>query len=422
MFRISAITHVCRVICMQLRYGFRLYPAPGQRAALARAFGCARVVFNDAVRAREDAHAAGRSFPTAAELSRTLITQAKRTAERSWLGEVSAVVLQQALRDADMAYRNFFASRKGERKGPRLGAPKFKSRKDARQSVRFTANARWSLTPGGRLNLPKIGEVRVKWSRALPCVPSSVTVIKDAAGRYFASFVIDTDPAADLQRMPDAEASVGIDLGLSHFAVLSDGTKVDSPRFLRRAEKKLKKAQRELSRKQKGSKNREKARRKAARAHAKVADARREFHHQLSTRLIRENQAVAVEDLAVSGLARTHLAKSVHDAGWSQFVDMLEYKAQRYGRTFVKIGRFEPTSQVCSTCGHRDGPKPLHVREWTCTACGTVHDRDHNAAKNVKTAAGLAVTACGAPVRPEPVLAQREETGSHGSPPDTHAA
>jgi len=379
-------------------------------------------VFNDAVRAREDAHAAGRSFPTAAELSRTLITQAKRTAERSWLGEVSAVVLQQALRDADMAYRNFFASRKGERKGPRLGAPKFKSRKDARQSVRFTANARWSLTPGGRLNLPKIGEVRVKWSRALPCVPSSVTVIKDAAGRYFASFVIDTDPAADLQRMPDAEASVGIDLGLSHFAVLSDGTKVDSPRFLRRAEKKLKKAQRELSRKQKGSKNREKARRKAARAHAKVADARREFHHQLSTRLIRENQAVAVEDLAVSGLARTHLAKSVHDAGWSQFVDMLEYKAQRYGRTFVKIGRFEPTSQVCSTCGHRDGPKPLHVREWTCTACGTVHDRDHNAAKNVKTAAGLAVTACGAPVRPEPVLAQREETGSHGSPPDTHAA
>ena len=422
MFCIWAITHVCRVICVQLRYGFRLYPAPGQRAALARAFGCARVVFNDAVRAREDARAAGRPFPTAAELSRTLITQAKRTAERSWLGEVSAVVLQQALRDADMAYRNFFASRKGERGGPKLGAPKFKSRKDARQSVRFTANARWSLTPGGRLNLPKIGEVRVKWSRALPCVPSSVTVIKDAAGRYFASFVIDTDPAADLQRMPDAEASVGIDLGLSHFAVLSDGTKVDSPRFLRRAEKKLKKAQRELSRKQKGSKNREKARRKAARAHAKVADARREFHHQLSTRLIRENQAVAVEDLAVSGLARTHLAKSVHDAGWSQFVDMLEYKAQRYGRTFVKIGRFEPTSQVCSTCGHRDGPKPLHVREWTCTACGTVHDRDHNAAKNVKTAAGLAVTACGAPVRPEPVLAQRDETGSHGSPPDAHAA
>ncbi|MER5227918.1 RNA-guided endonuclease InsQ/TnpB family protein [Streptomyces flaveus] len=407
---------------MQLRYGFRLYPTPGQRIALARAFGCARVVFNDAVRAREDARAAGRPFPSAAELSRTLITQARQSAERAWLGEVSAVVLQQSLRDAEAAYRNFFASLKGQRKGPRLGAPKFKSRKDARQSIRFTANARWSITPAGRLNLPKIGQVRVTWSRTLPTLPSSVTVIKDAAGRYFASFVIDTDPAADLQRMPDAEASIGIDLGLTHFAALSDGTKIDSPRFLRRAEKKLRKAQRELSRKQKGSKNREKARRKLARAHAQVTDARREFHHQLSTRLIRENQAVAVEDLAVNALARTRLAKSVHDAGWSQFVHMLEYKAKRYGRTFVKVGRFEPTSQVCSTCGAKDGPKPLHVREWACPACGMVHDRDHNAAKNVKQAAGLAVAACGAPVRPEPVLAQRDEAGSHGSPPDARAA
>ncbi|MEU9364472.1 RNA-guided endonuclease TnpB family protein [Streptomyces avermitilis] len=407
---------------MQLRYSFRLYPQPGQRIALAKAFGCARVVFNDAVRAREDARAAGKPFPKAAELSRTLITQAKRTAERAWLGGVSAVVLQQSLRDVEAAYHNFFASLTGERKGPKLGAPRFKSRKDPRQSIRFTANARWSLTPAGRLNLPKIGEVRVKWSRTLPAVPSSVTVIKDVADRYFASFVIDTDPAADLERMPHADQSIGVDLGLTHFAVLSDGTKIDSPRFLRRAEKKLKKAQRKLSRKQKGSKNREKARLKVARAHAHVADARREFHHQLSTRLIRENQAIAVEDLAVKGLARTRLAKSVHDAGWSQFVGMLEYKAKRYGRTFVKTGRFEPTSQVCSTCGHHDGPKPLAVREWTCTACGSVHDRDHNAAKNVKQAAGLAVTACGAPVRPDPLLAQREETGSHGSPPDARAA
>ncbi|MFJ8106476.1 RNA-guided endonuclease InsQ/TnpB family protein [Streptomyces sp. NPDC096132] len=407
---------------MQLRYGFRLYPQPAQRVALAQAFGCARVVFNDAVRAREDARAAGKPFPKAAELSQKLITQAKRTAERAWLGGVSAVVLQQSLRDAEAAHRNFIASLKGERKGPKLGAPKFKSRKDRKQSIRFTANARWSITPAGRLNLPKIGEVRVRWSRPLPVAPSSVTVIKDASGRYFASFVIDTDPAADLERMPRADQSIGIDLGLTHFAVLSDGTKIDSPRFLRRAEKKLKKAQRELSRKQRGSKNREKARLKVARAHAQVADVRREFHHQLSTKLIRENQAVAVEDLAVKGLARTRLAKSVHDAGWSQFVNMLAYKAARYGRTFVRIGRFEPTSQVCSACGHNDGPKPLDVREWTCSACGTVHDRDHNAAINVKQAAGLAVTACGAQVRPEPVLAQRDEAGSHGSPSDARAA
>ena len=407
---------------MQLRYSFRLYPDPGQQRALARAFGCARVVFNDAVRAREEARAAKQPFPKAAELSKRLITEAKQTVERSWLGEVSAVVLQQSLRDVETAYRNFFASLKGDRKGPKMGAPHFKSRKDKRQSIRFTANARWNITDKGHLNLPKIGAVKVKWSRTLPTTPSSVTVIKDAAGRYFASFVIDTDPAADAARMPETDRTIGIDLGLTHFAVLSDGTKIDSPRFLRRAEKKLKKTQRELSRKQKGSKNREKARLKVARAHAKVSDARHEFHHQLSTQLISENQGIAVEDLSVAGLARTRLAKSVHDAGWASFVGMLKYKAARYGRTLVTIGRFEPTSRTCSTCGVKDGPKPLNVREWTCAACGTVHDRDHNAAINVKTAAGLAVSACGAPVRPGAIPAQREETGSHGFPTQARAA
>ncbi|MGW6142684.1 RNA-guided endonuclease InsQ/TnpB family protein [Streptomyces sp. NPDC055140] len=407
---------------MQLRYSFRLYPEPGQERALARAFGCARVVFNDAVRARRDAYESGSPYPSAALLSKVLVTGAKKRPERSWLGEVSSVVLQQSLKDVESAYRNFFASLKGERKGPKVAAPRFKSRKDARQSIRFTANARWSITPGGRLNLPKIGPVEVAWSRTLPTTPSSVTVIKDSAGRYFASFVIGTDPDADAAAMPETGQSIGIDLGLASFAVLSDGTKINSPRFLRRAEKKLKKAQRDLSRKQKGSKNRAKARLKLARAHTQVADARREFHHQLSTMLIRENQAIAVEDLAVNGLARSWLAKSVHDAGWSSFVNMLEYKAARYGRTFVRIDRFEPTSQTCSTCGHRDGPKPLDVREWTCPACDTVHDRDVNAASNVKTAAGLAVSACRAPVRPGLVLAQRAETGSQGIPTGHRAA
>ncbi|GAA4884659.1 hypothetical protein GCM10023235_76960 [Kitasatospora terrestris] len=177
------------------------------------------------------------------------------------------------------------------------------------------------------------------------------------------------------------------------------------------------KAQRILARKAKGSKNRAKARTKVARAHARVADARREFHHQLSTRLIRDNQAVAVEDLAVKGLARTRMAKSVHDAGWSRFVTMLEYKAARYGRTVVRIGRFEPTSQVCSNCGVKDGPKPLGVRAWACGACGTVHDRDVNAAVNVAKAAGLAVSACRAQVRRAPVPAQRSEAGTHPKQP-----
>jgi putative transposase len=394
-------------LIVQLRYNYRVYPTPGQRAALARAFGSARVVFNDALRIRRDAFVAGQPYVTDAELSAGL-TRVKATPERAWLGEVSAVVLQQALADLNAAYRNFLASAVGERKGPRVAAPRFRSRKDRRQAIRFTANARFSITQGDKLRLPKIGDVPVRWSRPLPSAPSSVTVIKDSAGRYFASFVVETGPGA----LPETEPVIGIDLGLAHFAVLSDGRKIASPRFLRRAEKKLKRAQRALSRKQKGSRNQDKARGTVARAHARVADARREFHHQLSTALIRENQAVAVEDLAVSGLARTRLAKSVHDAGWSAFVRMLEYKARLYGREFRRVGRFEPTSQVCSACGVKDGPKPLAVRVWQCQACGAWLDRDINAAVNVARAAGLAVTACGAQVRPGLALAQRDEAGT----------
>ncbi|MEU6988985.1 RNA-guided endonuclease TnpB family protein, partial [Streptomyces sp. NPDC046324] len=278
---------------MQLRYSFSLYPNGPQRSALARAFGCARVVYNDALRTRETARIDGDAFPKTGDLSKLLITEAKLTEKRAWLSEVSAVVLQQSLRDLDTAYRNFFDGLKGKR--PRMGAPRFKSKRDNRQAVRFTAKARWKITTGGNLSLPKIGDVRVKWSRSLPSVPSTVTVVKDAAGRYFASFVVETEPKA----LPETRSVVGIDLGLSHFAILSDGTKIDSPRFLRRAEKKLKREQKRLSRKVKGSSNRADSRIKVARAHARVADARREFHHQLSTKLIRENQAVAVEDLAV---------------------------------------------------------------------------------------------------------------------------
>ena len=365
---------------MQLRYSFRVYPDTDQRTELAKAFGCARVVYNDALRARERARAVGEAFPKTGELSKTLISQAKRTPEREWLGGVSAVVLQQCLRDLDTAYRNFFDGLKGKR--PKTGAPRFKSRKDHRQSVRFTANARWKITDQGKLSLPKVGQIKVKWSRALPWAPSTVTLIKDAADRYFASFVVEVED----EPFPENADDVGIDLGLGHFAVLSDGTKVDNPRFLRRAEKKLKKSQRALSRKRKGSNNRAKARVKVARAHARVADCRREFHHQLSTRIVRDNQAVYVEDLCVKGLGRTRLAKSVHDAGWSSFVAMLEYKAARYGRTFARVDRFLPSSQTCHVCWVVDGPKPLHVRTWTCSGCKTLHDRDVNASRIVLAA------------------------------------
>jgi putative transposase len=288
---------------VQLRYNYRLYPAPGQRLALARAFGCARVVFNDALASREAAYQAREPYLTDGELSARL-TASKATAGRVWLNDVSAVVLQQALADLNTAYRNFFASLQGKRNGPKAGKPRLRSRKDHRQSIRFTANARFKVLGNGKLRLPKIGDVPVRWSRPLPSEPSSVTVIRDSAGRYFASFVVDARPCP----LPETGPVIGIDLGLGHFAVLSDGRKITAPRFLRRAEKLLKRRQRELSRKQDGSANRDKARCKVARAHARVADARRDFHHQLSTALIRDNQAVAVENLAVKALGHTRMA------------------------------------------------------------------------------------------------------------------
>ncbi len=391
---------------MQLRYNYRVYPTPSQQASLARAFGCARVVFNDALRARQQAQADGLPYVSDAELSRR-VTAAKLTPQRAWLAEVSAVVLQQALADLNVAYRNFFASVTGRRNGRRVAPPRLRSRRDNRQAIRFTANARFRVLDNGRLRLPKIGDLDVRWSRNLPSTPSSVTVIRDAAGRYFASFVVQTTDEA----LPETGSDVGIDLGLTHFAVLSNGRKVAAPKFLRQAARRLRRRQQALSRKQPGSQNRKKAVVKVARAHARVADTRRDWQHKLSTRIIRDNQAVYVEDLCVAGLGRTRLAKSVHDAGWSQFVGMLEYKATRYGRTFARIDRFAPTSQTCSACGRLDGPKPLSVRSWTCP-CGAVHDRDVNAAINVLAQGRWDNSnAGGAQVRPARVPAPREEAG-----------
>ena len=394
---------------MQLRYNYRVYPDASQREALARSFGCARVVFNDGLRLRQQAREQGLPYVSDAELSKQVITQAKGTPERAWLGEVSSVVLQQALADLNTAYRNFFASVTGKRKGRKLAPPRYRSRKDNRQAIRFTKNSRFKVLDNGLLRLPKIGDVEVRWSRSLPSDPSSVTVIRDAAGRYFASFVVQTTD----EPLPPSGSEVGIDLGLTHFAVLSDGTKVAAPKFLRRAARKLKRLQQALSRKQRGSANRKKAVVKVARAHARVADTRRDWQHKLSTRIIRDNQAVYVEDLCVVGLGRTRLAKSVHDAGWASFTGMLEYKAARYGRTFGRVDRFFPSTRMCSDCGRINDKMTLNVRSWTCP-CGTAHDRDVNAAKNV-LAAGQAdnSNARGAHVRPGLGPAARNEAGTH---------
>ncbi|WP_184921378.1 RNA-guided endonuclease InsQ/TnpB family protein [Kitasatospora gansuensis] len=397
---------------MHLRYSYRVYPTVGQRSALARTFGCARVVYNDALALRKAAWKADRSKLPSGALAKTVITDAKKTDARSWLGSVSVDALQSSLRDLDTAYRNFYDSLSGKRRGRPVGLPRFKSRKDNRQSLRFSRNG-FRIRGNGKLNLAKIGDVRVKWARALPADPSSVTVVLDPSGRYHASFVVDIEP----EHLPALDAEVGIDLGLTTYAVMSDGTVIDNPRFLRKAERRLKAAQRVLSRKAKGSRNRAKARRKVAKAHARVADTRMDWMHKQTTRLIRETQAIYLEDLNVRGLARTRLAKSVYDAGWSTFRRLLTEKAARYGRHVGVIGRYEPTSQVCSTCGVPDGPKPLNVRTWKCGACGTSHDRDLNAARNI-LAAGRAdrLNACGGPVRPGvaiPRQARPVETGTH---------
>jgi IS605 OrfB family transposase len=402
---------------MQLRYRYRIEPTGEQREALAKAFGCARVVYNDGLRLREHAYRAGLSFIPDAELLRLVTTEAKKSPARMWLTEVSAVILQQSVADLHRAYRNYFralavfkvARARGEKAVLRVHKPRFKS-KHHDQAVRFTANCRFRVLPNGRLRLPKIGEVRIRWSRPLPANPSSVTVTLDRAGRYHASFVV------EVAEMPlsATDDAVGIDLGLSSFAALSTGEKVVNPRWLRQRERALRRSQRNMARKQKGSMNREKVRRRLARQHAKVADARRDFHHQLSTRLVRENQAVYVETLNLAALRRSTLGKSLADAGWGQFIRMLQYKASMAGRTIIKVDRWHPSSQLCSSCGRRTGPvglSGLRVRAWTCGECGSVHDRDINAAKNI-LAAGQAATACGPGARPGAGRAVGDEAGT----------
>jgi putative transposase len=393
---------------MQVRYRYRIYPMPGQQQMLARTFGCARVVYNDCLRLRDACHAAGEKISDT-EVQRRVITAAKATPERAWLGEVASVALVQACQDARRAYRNWFDSLSGKRKGRKAGRPAFR-RKHQRQSIRVTRNG-FSLR-GERLYVAKVGEVKVAWSRDLPSVPSSVTVIREADGRYYASFVVEREATP----LPASGREIGIDLGLASLAVTSDGEAVGNPRFLRAKDRRLARAQRELSRKQKGSSNQAKARHRVAVLHRQVRETRLDHAHKVALRLVRDNQAVYAEDLCVSGLARTRLAKSVHDAGWAQLLRLIEEKAAQYGRTFARIGRFEPTSQMCSACGIKDGPKPLSVRTWTCAACRTVHDRDVNAARNVLALGRReSLNARGGNVRPPRAAAVPAEAGTHRS-------
>ena len=244
------------------------------------------------------------------------------------------------------------------------------------------------------VRFPKIGELKLKWSRPLPSPPTSVTIVKECSDRYYASFVVEVEEA----KLPWTPKEVGIDLSLASLAVGSDDEKIAPPKFLRSALRTIRRLQRNLSQKAKGSSNRQKARLLVARAQEKVANQRLDLLHKLSTKYIRENQTVALENLNVSGMLKNRrLAKSISDSGWRMFKTLLEYKASRYGREVVVVCRWEPTSKRCASCRHLDGKKSLAIRRWTCSACGAAHDRDINAAKNI-LAVGQAerLNACGA--------------------------
>jgi len=367
---------------MKQRYKYRIYPTPPQVHNLAKLFGCCRVVWNDSLALCNSSE----KLPSKVDLQKTFITQAKKSEEREWLAEVSNIPLQQSIADLGVAWKNYFDSFKGKRKGRKVSRPKFKKR-NSRQSARFRIGG-FSIK-NGKVYLTKIGKLKVIWSRELPSPPSSVTVIKDAANRYFVSFVVKVNPTA----LPDNGQSVGIDLGITDFATLSTGEKVKAPKPLKKNLRKLHKAQRKLSRKKKGSRRRELARRKVAKIHARISDIRNDFLHKLSTRIIRENQTIVMEDLNVSGMMKNRkLSRTISDLGWRSFRTMLEAKSEMYGRDFRVISRWEPTSQRCSCCKQIGGKKELSVREWTCLFCGAVHDRDENAAINIKVAGGLSET------------------------------
>ena len=361
-------------------YRFRFYPTPEQEMILAKTFGCARFAYNYMLRLRTDAWFKEQKRVGYHETS-ALLTELKKTPEHAWLNEVSSVPVQQALRHLQTAFNNFFAKR--------AAYPTFK-RKDGPQSAEYTTSAfKWD---GRALKLAKMdAPLAIRWSRTIPKAAkvTTVTVSKDAAGRYFVSLLCDDT----VSPKPEVTGKVGIDLGLTHFAILSTGEKIAAPNTFRRYEKKLAKLQRRLAKKTKGSNRREKAKLKVARLHAKIADARRDFLHKLSTRLINENQVIAIESLSVSNMQKNRcLSKSIGDASWSEFVRQLEYKARWYGRELIGIDRWYPSSKRCSDCGYTMPKMPLSVREWVCPECGSIHDRDINAARNV-LAAGLAVSA-----------------------------
>jgi putative transposase len=382
----------------QRAYRYRFYPSEEQEQLLRCTLGCVRLVYNKALHTRTEAWYERRERVDYKQTS-GMLTEWKKQEDLQFLNEVSCVPLQQGLRNLQKAFANFWAGR--------AGYPNFKKKRSG-GSAEFTRSAfKWK---DGQLWLAKCSQpLPIRWSRTLPssCEPSTVTVRLDALGRWFVSLLVED---YTVKSLPQVDKSVGIDAGITSLVATSDGEHIANPKHFKRLRHKLRQAQKALSRKVKGSNNREKARVQVARIQAAIADSRKDFLHKLTTRLVRENQTIAVEDLAVKNMMKNRkLSAAIADASWSELVRQLEYKCQWYGRTLVKIDRWFPSSKRCGKCGHVVDKLPLDVREWKCPECGTHHDRDINAAQNI-LAAGLAVLpmgkapsviVCGANIRPD---------------------
>lgn len=354
---------------MKQRYSYRIYPTQQQQVILTKLYGCCRVVWNDAL-AWTASTPDNQKWPSNVELQKLCITLAKQYPQRSWLSEVPTVPLQQSLADLGTAFTNFFEKR--------AKFPKFK-KKSGSQSARFTRPAiRWQ---GDKLVLAGVGAIKVKWSRTLPSEPSSVTVTRNKVGQYHASFVVEVEPV----KAGEGSPSIGVDLGLKTFAFCSDGSRYVSPSY-KRLNRRIARLQRRLSRQKRGSNRRERTRLQIAKLKLKIRNIRKDFLHKLSTKLVLENQVVSIETLNVKGMVKNRrLSRAISEQGWGEFGRMCEAKVSHIeDRQVVKISQWEPTSQTCSACGYRWGKIDLSVRSILCLGCGTLHDRDGNASKNIE--------------------------------------